>query len=122
MNNNNPVHQFAGSGQPMENDIRSLCQQYMNYHVMAQMNDGTEFEGIIDGMDQNGVTMLVPEDIEVEQMGGGNMEVSPNQFGFDGYGRRRRFRRFRRRHFPFNIFRFIFPYPYYYPYPYYPGF
>ena len=76
--------------------------QYMNYHVIGQMSDGSQVEGIIEDVDDEGVTMLVPENIEADE----------RQFG--GYGRRR-FRRFRRR-FPFNffVFPFFFPFPYYY--------
>ncbi|MEF3302965.1 hypothetical protein [Paenibacillus sp. GYB003] len=98
-------------------DIKAQCHKYMNYHVIAHGNDGSQFEGIIDGMDEEGVTMLVPEDVDGEER-----EFDPRQpFG---YGRRR-FRRFRRRRFPFFFFAFPFfrPYPYYYPYyPYYPGY
>lgn len=91
-------------------DIKSLCQRYMNYHVIAQTRDGQRLEGIIDGMDDDGVTMLVPEDVDGEE----------RQYAPEGYGRRR-FRRFRRQRFPFFLFLppFFTPYPYYYPpYPY----
>lgn len=106
--NNRNYQQFE------ENDLRdapSICRRYMGYHVIANMQDGSRVEGIIDGMDHEGVTMLIPEDIE---------EGSERQFGFDGYGGygRRRFRRFRRRRFPFFVFAvpFFTPYPYFYPY------
>ena len=108
---NNPNQAMQAS--PMGSDIKSLCQRYMNYHVIAQTRDGQQFEGIIDGMDDDGVTMLVPEDVDGEE----------RQYGLDGYGRRR-FRRFRRQRFPFEfLLPFFTPYPYYYqpyPYPYYP--
>lgn len=102
----------------MDSDIKTLGQKYMNYHVIAQTNDGRQFEGIIDGMDADGVTMLVPEEVDGEER-----EIDPSRQPF-GYGRRR-FRRFRRQRFPFLFFAFPFftPYPYYYPYyPYYPGY
>lgn len=99
---------------PMGGDIKTLCQRYMNYHVIAQTKDGQRFEGIIDGMDDTGVTMLVPEDVDDEGRENDNSSRQP-------YGRRR-FRRFHRRHFPFYQFLFPFftPYPYYSPYPPYP--
>ncbi|MEK3886153.1 hypothetical protein [Bacillus sp. FSL K6-3431] len=94
------------------NDLRdapSICRKYKGYHVMAHMQDGSMIEGIIDDMDDEGVTMLIPEELN------GDTE---RQFGFDGGYGRRRFRRFRRRRFPFYFFLFPFfsPYPYYYPY------
>lgn len=93
---------------PNEQDLKNLCMQYMNYHVITQMSDGTQMEGIIEDVDDEGVTMLVPEDIEADDRVFGIG-------GFGGYGRRR-FRRFRRRRFPFFFFGFpfIFPFPYYY--------
>lgn len=99
---------------PMSGDIKTLCQRYMNYHVIAQTRDGQRFEGIIDGMDDTGVTMLVPEDIDDEGRENDNSNRQP-------YGGRR-FRRFHRRHFPFYqfLFPFFIPFPYYYPYPPYP--
>jgi hypothetical protein len=52
----------------------------MNYHVVTQV------EGIVEDVDDSGVTMLVPEEVEADE----------RQFGgYGGYGRRR-FRRFRR--------------------------
>jgi hypothetical protein len=69
----------------------------MNYHVVTQV------EGIVEDVDDSGVTMLVPEEVEADE----------RQFGgYGGYGRRR-FRRFRRQ-FAVFAFPFIFPFPYYY--------
>ncbi|WP_231495853.1 hypothetical protein [Paucisalibacillus sp. EB02] len=123
----NPMNQqIQGDFQDLERDIKGQCKQYMNFHVIAQMNDGSQFDGIIEGMDENGVTMLIPEDIDPQQMG----EIrDTRQFGFDygyddyddyGRPRRRRFRRYRRQQFPFGLLTRLFLYPYYTPYPYYP--
>jgi len=94
-----------------EQDMKNLCMKYMNYHVITQMSDGTQMEGIIEDVDDEGVTMLVPEDIEADDRVFGVGGYG----GFGGYGRRR-FRRFRRRRYPFFFFGFpfIFPYPYFY--------
>ncbi len=82
----------------------------MNYHVIGHMNDGTQMNGILEDMDDEGVTMLVSEDVDDDSE---DMRYG----GYGGYGRRR-FRRFRRRRFPFRVFvfPFIVPFPYYYPY------
>ena len=85
------------------NNIKNKCWQYMNYHVIGQMADGTQVEGIIEDVDDDGVTLLVPEDVETNDR-------------LYGYGGRSRYRRFLRRRFPFSVFAFlfIFPFPYYY--------
>jgi hypothetical protein len=93
------------------NDYRNImntCQRYMNYHVVGQMSDGTQMNGILQDMDDEGVTMLVPEDVDDDS---DDMRFG----GYGGYGRRR-FRRFRRRRFPYNVFvfPFFFPFPYFY--------
>jgi hypothetical protein len=107
-NNNFPVMH----PQQWQNDFRNVqntCQKYMNYHVIGQMADGSQVEGIIEDVDDDGVTMLVPEVVEED--------TADDRIygGYGGYGRRR-FRRFRRRRFPFFVFvsPFIYPYPYYY--------
>lgn len=102
-----------GAYQPMHEDIKNQCREYMNYHVQAKMQDGSDIEGIITDMDENNVTMLVPEEIDEEELNDG----TNRQYG--GYGRRR-FRRFRRFRFPLLNFLFLRPYPYFYPYPYFP--
>ena len=61
----------------------------MNYHVVGQMADGTQVEGIVEDVDDSGVTMLVPEEVEADERQFGGLEV------MGAYGRRR-FRRFRR--------------------------
>ena len=104
-----PFGNTPGNGQPQTqaiSDVKNQSMQYMNYHVIGQMSDGSQVEGIIEDVDDEGVTMLVPENIEADE----------RQFGgYGGYGRRR-FRRFRRRRFPFTffVFPFFFPFPYYY--------
>lgn len=54
----NPIQASQISG-----DVKAHCNKYMNYHVIAHMKDGSQIEGIIDGMDNEGVTMLVPEEV-----------------------------------------------------------
>lgn len=100
-------------------DAKSACQKFMNYYVIGQMADGSQVEGIVEDMDDEGITMMVPETVEPEEVGESRQFGGYGSFGgyggYGGYGRRR-FRRFRRRRFPFYafVFPFIFPYPYYY--------
>lgn len=97
-------------------DVQNSCTKFMNYYVTAHLNDGSKVEGIIVDMEDDAVTMLVPEELDEDAI------ESNRQFGgYGGYGGyRRRFRRFRRHRFPFSafIFPFILPYPFYSPYPY----
>lgn len=97
-------------------DAKSMCMQYMNFHIIAQMNDGSQMEGIIEDVDDEGVTMLVPEEVEEDerQFDGYGGYGGYGGGGYGGYGRRR-FRRYRRRRFPF----FVFGFPFFYPYPFY---
>ncbi|SEQ49009.1 hypothetical protein SAMN05216232_2595 [Virgibacillus subterraneus] len=116
MYNNMQMNPHESQGDYQPDQIKGLCKQYMSYHVIGQLSDGSQVDGIIDSMDEEGVTMLVPEEVDEEQM---NRQFD---YGYDyNYGRpRRRFRRFRRQRFPFRFFRSLFRYPYYYPpYPWY---
>jgi hypothetical protein len=119
VNNNIPISVDQGrETYPMGSDAKTACQRYISYHVIVQMRDGSQFDGIIESMDEDGVTMLVPEDVDGTER---EYDSTNRQFGYGP----RRFRRFHRRRFPFFSFAFPFfrPYPYYYPfYSYYPGF
>ncbi|WP_052330461.1 hypothetical protein [Virgibacillus sp. MSP4-1] len=119
-NQMNPYQtQTQGSFQP--DHMKNQCQTYMNYHVIVQLNDGSQFDGIIDDIDAENVVILVAEDIDAD--------ITNRQFGYDyddnygfggygGYGRprRRSYRRFRRQRFPFRFIGRLFPYPYFYPF------
>ncbi|PLR79901.1 hypothetical protein CVD25_13215 [Bacillus canaveralius] len=118
MNNNenaNPLNEWDETDQDVRN-VKSKCERYTSYHVIGHLTDGSRVEGIIEDTDNEGVTMLVPEEVD-------ESTDDYRQFGgYGGYGGyRRRFRRFRRRRFPYPyfVFPFIIPYPYYYPRPYY---
>ncbi|SFK44957.1 hypothetical protein SAMN04487936_11436 [Halobacillus dabanensis] len=107
------------------NPSYNQCNKMKNYHVMVQTKDGRTFDGIITEVDHNNMTILVSEDVMVDENGNNSED---RQYG---YGRRRA-RRFRREVFPLAglaslaLFPyFARPYPYYppyaypYPYPYY---
>ncbi|GAY74703.1 hypothetical protein NBRC111894_257 [Sporolactobacillus inulinus] len=101
MNDRN-VNQSTDNTQALNN----LCRKYMNYYVIAQMADGTQMEGIVEEVTDQGVIMLVPEDAEPE---------ADSRF-FYGPRPRRRFRRFNRFLLPFFLFAtpFLYPFPFYY--------
>ena len=80
--------------------LHEECKRCMSYHAILTMIDGSVFDGIIEDVDDNRVTVLVGEDI-MEQEGadqGNQQQRQPYNYGRP----RRRFRRFRRRNFPLN--------------------
>lgn len=97
-----------------DKDMKSLyehCMRCQHYHCILTMEDGSEFDGIIEDADMDGVNVLVGEDVMEPELG------EERQY----YGHmhpRRRFRRFRRRRFPFAALAALallrYP-PYYYP-------
>ncbi|MEC5424844.1 small nuclear ribonucleoprotein [Virgibacillus sp. C22-A2] len=114
----------------VQNDLRNMydeCRKHMNYHVTLTMTDGSTFDGIIVEVDRDNFTVLAGEDVMERE----NENGSDSRQYYGDFGRpRRRFRRFRRRAFPFASLAALAllpyitptPYPYYpspYPYPYY---
>ncbi|MCE7794794.1 hypothetical protein K8O68_20620 [Salipaludibacillus sp. CUR1] len=93
--------------------MQEMCQQYHLYFIQLQMMDGSIAEGIIEDADHEGVTLLMPEEDGhmdgSRQFGAGAFGGAPYGFGPGlGYGVPRRFRRFRRRRFPFFGIRTLF--------------
>jgi hypothetical protein len=87
------------------------CKKYLFHHVLLTMNDGKTYDGIIEEVEGDRLTVLVGEDASDD-------EVDDRQF-YGGYGPRR-FRRFRRQFFPLAALTALALLPYAYPYPYYP--
>lgn len=111
----NPINlQQSEEFRPMVSDVQTACHKYMKFHVIAQTTDGSQFDAIIDDIDADGVTMLVPEEFDAHR----EDEHDYRQFGLGGG----RFRRYHRRRFPFHsfVYPFFIPYPYYSPYYFYP--
>ncbi|MGP4070817.1 hypothetical protein [Halobacillus sp. B29] len=100
----------------------SQCEQHKDYHVMVTLEDGSTVDGIIIDVRNDKITMLISEDVMVdEKVEAKSSSSNDRQFG---YGRRRA-RRFRRSVLPIAgltalaLFPYFTPYPYY-QYPYYP--
>ncbi|MFD1850055.1 hypothetical protein [Oceanobacillus bengalensis] len=71
------------------NNMYDLCKQHMHSYVMAETVDGTSFDGIVTGLDDEYVYFAVP--VEQDQQHAphmGTMQSSQRQFGFGypGYG------------------------------------
>ncbi|WP_258000393.1 hypothetical protein [Bacillus sp. Marseille-P3661] len=111
-----PYQQMPGGGMGPQHDLKDFCKKYMHHYVNMQTQDGMQFDGIIDGMDQENVYMLVPDGDEetMDERFGVGFGVPygygfPWGYGYGGYPRR--FRRFRRHRFPFySIGGFFFPF------------
>ncbi|AQR91563.1 hypothetical protein [Clostridium saccharobutylicum] len=106
--------------------VQDECKKYLYYHVILTMTDGNIFDGIIEDVDGNNITVLSGEDVmEPENETESNQQRQYNPYGYNygyNYGYpRRRYRRFRRRTFPlatlaaFSLLPYIAPptYPYY---------
>ncbi|MFD2680395.1 hypothetical protein [Bacillus seohaeanensis] len=93
-------------------NVKHLCHKYRNYYVIGQMQDGTQIEGIIEDMNDDAVTMLIPEMVEEDAFDNRQYIVGAVPAG----GYRRQYRRYRRRRFPYHrfVFPFIIPFPFYY--------
>ncbi|MFC0560099.1 hypothetical protein [Halalkalibacter alkalisediminis] len=115
-----PPHQGAVDPSMQHQQMYDLCQQYMHHLVQFQTSDGQTVDGIIDGIDRDGVSMLVPDgDDDQAQTTHSELRYGyPGYGGYGGYpgygyGYPRRFRRFRRRRFPFYLLSsLLFPYFY----------
>ncbi|WP_299094888.1 hypothetical protein [uncultured Metabacillus sp.] len=116
------VEEFYYQDELDQRNLHDKCKRYMYHHVMMTMNDGSTFDGIIEDVNENGMTVLVGEDATERE----DLEEDRQFYGYGydyNYGRpRRRFRRFRRRFFPIAALAALalLPYVYPYPYPYYP--
>lgn len=101
-------------------DLHDECQSYLYYHITLKMKDGNMFDGIIENVDADHITILVGEDV----MGLENENKSNQQRQYQDRRPRRRFRRFRRQNLPINSLAALalLPYTYIAPpaYPYYP--
>ena len=92
-----------------DREMQKKCEEFMNFHIIIAMKDGCKMDGIITDVDDQGVTMMIGEDV-VERSGESNSRQMP-----------RRYRRYRSRRFPLTslvglsllLYPFIAP-----PYPY----
>ncbi|GGJ95383.1 hypothetical protein GCM10007063_17350 [Lentibacillus kapialis] len=59
-----------------------LCKQHMHSYVLAEMNDGSQIDGIITGLDEKYVYMAIPLSHGNNHMPG----CHQRQFGYGGFG------------------------------------
>ncbi|MFO6498126.1 MULTISPECIES: hypothetical protein [Bacillus] len=85
-----------------QRSLHELCRKYMHYHVVLRMKDGRLIHGILEGSNSQAASVLVPEDVLEEKQ----------VYGSTGFPRRKRFRRFNRKIFPFVMLTALYPFPY----------
>ncbi|MGG7150290.1 hypothetical protein ACQPUR_06500 [Clostridium neonatale] len=100
-------------------NLKSKCKKYLYYNVTLIMSDGSIFDGMIENIDQDRIVMLVGEDV---------IDLDDDESNYDGNRQhenvgfhrrpRRRFRRFRRRFFPFANVAALELLPFFPPHPY----
>ncbi|WP_029328991.1 hypothetical protein [Lentibacillus jeotgali] len=61
-----------------------LCKRHMHSYVLAEMNDGSQFDGIITGLDDEYMYMATP--LGQDNQMPGNHGCDHRQFGFGGFG------------------------------------
>ncbi|WP_405103230.1 hypothetical protein [Oceanobacillus sp. FSL H7-0719] len=66
------------------NEMYDQCKKYMHAYVLAETNDGTSFDGIITGLDNEFVYFAVPNDNSDSEYR--TMNNDYRQFGYPGYG------------------------------------
>ena len=94
-------------------NVNDQCKKYLYYHIILTMTDGSKFDGMIEDVDTDDITMLVGEDV----MEADSENQSDEQRQYHDHNRpRRRFRRFRRRRFPINNLASIALLPYFNPF------
>ncbi|WP_411954243.1 hypothetical protein ACKXGF_13650 [Alkalibacillus sp. S2W] len=107
---------------PKEEDFHHLCRQNQMHFVHLETQDGQLFDGIIDDVDGQSVTLIMPwGDMEQDRFDDGYGGGYGQGYGGPGYGQGyggpgrypRRFRRFRRYRFPFRFLNRIF-FPFFY--------
>lgn len=77
--------------------IKEQCKTYLSYHAVLIMNDGSTCDGIIEGVDEDKIIVLVGEDVIIDDNGDTTSRQRPM-----GYNQPNRYRRFRRRGFPID--------------------
>ncbi|SDH68248.1 hypothetical protein SAMN05192534_10959 [Alteribacillus persepolensis] len=112
---NYPAEQQGERSAAEQRNMPELCRRYQYHLVQMEGTDGQIYDGIIEDVDNDNVYLLEPagDDNDMDRQ-------PPYGFGFGyggyppyGYGYPRRFRRFRRRRYPYFFFRRLF-FPFFY--------
>lgn len=105
--------------------LRDECKKCLYYHTILTMTDGSTFDGIIENVDDDNITVMVGEDVMEGESNNPHYYYETYEDQRDYRRPRRRFRRFRRRSYPLaalatlGLLPYVAPLSYpYYPYPY----
>lgn len=119
-----PINPNINLGTMDSDQMKEFCKKYQDYFVLVDMNDGQQYDGIVDRIDDHNIYLLVPSgenDDDRELLFGGYGDNLGYGYGYGygggyggGYGYPRRFRRFRRYRFPLARILRLLLYPYFY--------
>ncbi|GAB2559015.1 hypothetical protein [Gracilibacillus alcaliphilus] len=118
MNPHNPANEFPADQNrnnlhtdhvSHQQQMHETCKNLYLHFVQFQTMEGQMLDGIIEDVDEDGVTMLIP-DGDAESAEGMERQFG---YGYGGFYYPWRFRRFRRFRFPFFGIRRLF-FPFYY--------
>ncbi|MBU3229527.1 hypothetical protein KHT88_15460 [Alkalihalobacillus clausii] len=98
-NNTQPFAQAEANQFSQQGAMKEKCRQMKDHHVEVKMANGQSVDGILTEVREDGITVLVGEDVHQEES---------RQFGW-------RYRRYRRRFFPFGGFTGLGFFPYFFP-------
>ncbi|GIN06352.1 hypothetical protein J1TS1_04970 [Shouchella clausii] len=98
-NNTQPFAQAKANQFSQQGAMKEKCRQMKDHHVEVKMANGQSVDGILTEVREDGITVLVGEDVHQEES---------RQFGW-------RYRRYRRRFFPFGGFTGLGFFPYFFP-------
>ncbi|WP_255259822.1 hypothetical protein [Lentibacillus sp. CBA3610] len=98
-----------------QHHMYDMCKRYKYHLIQCEGTDDQMYDGIIDDVADDAVYLLVPVgDMDSDYLGDMTRQFGYGyNYGYGGYGYPRRFRRFRRRRFPFFFLRRLF-FPYFY--------
>lgn len=98
-NNTQPFAQAEANQFSQQGAMKEKCRQMKDHHVEVKMANGQSVDGILTEVREDGITVLVGEDVHQEES---------RQFGW-------RYRRYRPRFFPFGGFTGLGFFPYFFP-------
>lgn len=69
----------------IEKSMYDLCKEHMHSYVLAELNDGSSFDGIVTGLDDEHVYFAVPIEGQQAPESVQRNDDNQRQFGYFGY-------------------------------------
>ncbi|MCY9267464.1 hypothetical protein [Bacillus licheniformis] len=74
-----------------QRSLHDLCRKYMHYHVVLKMKDGSSVHGILEGVNRQEASVLIPEDVTDESSFTAVTDIRADDSGGSGEGSSRLF-------------------------------